>query len=66
MSNHCSFPKAQFFRIKTKTFKMLLPDPSKYNPPKPSETTNYDKKKVFFEQAELDEMAKYFIGNMTR
>ena len=45
---------------------MLLPDPSKYNPPKPSETTNYDKKKVFFEQAELDEMAKYFIGNMTR
>lgn len=43
---------------------VLLPDPSKYyaNPtPKPT-----DKKYVFFENAELDQMAKHFIGNNYR
>lgn len=43
---------------------VLLPDPSKYyaNPtPKPT-----DKKHVFFENEELDQMAKHFIGNNYR
>lgn len=43
---------------------VLLPDPDKYKPPAP--ITDFEKRKVFFEHPELDEMAKYFIGNNYR
>lgn len=45
---------------------MLLPDPSKFKAPEKEEVTDYANKTVFFPQADLDEMAKYFIGNMNR
>lgn len=45
---------------------MLLPDPSKYKPQVDKLDGNYDNQTVFFSHKELDEMAKYFIGNMHR
>lgn len=45
---------------------MLLPDPTKYKAPEKDANINYDDKMVFFSHKELDEMAKYFIGNMNR
>ena len=43
---------------------VLLPDPSKYHakPPPLSD----DNKQVFFENPDLDKMARHFIGNNYR
>jgi hypothetical protein len=43
---------------------VLLPDPSKYYAP-PTPSTN-PKATVFFENQDLDQMAKHFIGNNFR
>lgn len=44
---------------------VLLPDPYKYNA-KPPTTPIDEKKMVFFDNVDLDQMARHFIGNNYR
>lgn len=43
---------------------VLLPDPSKFNAHQPQK--NSEKRNIFFENPELDQMARHFIGNNYR
>lgn len=44
---------------------VLLPDPSKFHA-KPPPLSPDDKRQVFFDHADLDQMARHFIGNNFR
>lgn len=43
---------------------VLLPDPSKFNANPPQKAS--EKKYIFFENPDLDQMARHFIGNNYR
>lgn len=43
---------------------VLLPDPSKFNANSPAKSS--EKKYIFFENPDLDQMARHFIGNNYR
>ena len=45
---------------------VLLPDPTKYNENLKAPPSSTENRRIFFDHAELDQMAQFFIGNNFR